>query len=245
MSSNVLDFQMTFAPKAWQDERASWRAVIQLNLVRAVNTILDALIAEMAATRPPSRATGITGGAPSSPPVVMNNILGDVDEDDDDEKTTDSHKQGSSDSHSRSAHSALPLTSQHSMFKLSLSPLRSVETDLKMSLGSGTEEINADSNQFSMATPFDSDPGLYSPATSLIAPKPRRPQEFTVRSMHSWKSAVGNRSKPSSPRAQTSELESLTEVISGCRDDIQALWQDALVTELVRRKQIKLQDSAV
>jgi guanine nucleotide-binding protein alpha-1 subunit len=36
-------FQMSFARRGWEEERMSWRTVIHLNLVRSVNTILDAL----------------------------------------------------------------------------------------------------------------------------------------------------------------------------------------------------------
>ena len=34
---------MSYARQAWEAERTSWRTVIHLNLVRSVNTILDAL----------------------------------------------------------------------------------------------------------------------------------------------------------------------------------------------------------
>lgn len=42
-STTVKIFQMSYARKAWEEERMSWRTVIHLNLVRSVNTILDAL----------------------------------------------------------------------------------------------------------------------------------------------------------------------------------------------------------
>ncbi|KAI5119021.1 hypothetical protein M0805_001880 [Coniferiporia weirii] len=46
-STTLKNFQLTYARKAWQEERASWRAVIQLNLLRSVNLILDLLQHEM------------------------------------------------------------------------------------------------------------------------------------------------------------------------------------------------------
>ncbi|KAL5495940.1 hypothetical protein ACEPAI_1404 [Sanghuangporus weigelae] len=46
-STTLKNFQLTYARKAWQEERDSWRAVIQLNLLRSVNTILDILQREM------------------------------------------------------------------------------------------------------------------------------------------------------------------------------------------------------
>lgn len=37
------DFQIHYAPQSWRDERAAWRAVIQLNLIRSVALVLDAV----------------------------------------------------------------------------------------------------------------------------------------------------------------------------------------------------------
>lgn len=38
---------MTYAQKSWAEERAAWRAVIMLNLVKSVNTVVDILIETM------------------------------------------------------------------------------------------------------------------------------------------------------------------------------------------------------
>lgn len=37
------DFQIHYAPQSWRDERAAWKAVIQLNLIRSVALVLDAI----------------------------------------------------------------------------------------------------------------------------------------------------------------------------------------------------------
>ncbi|TDL27757.1 heterotrimeric G protein alpha subunit [Rickenella mellea] len=42
-STALKNFQLTCAPKQWSQERETWRTVIQLNLTRSINTILDAL----------------------------------------------------------------------------------------------------------------------------------------------------------------------------------------------------------
>ncbi|PFH52074.1 hypothetical protein AMATHDRAFT_57911 [Amanita thiersii Skay4041] len=39
----LLDFQLINSPKAFRTERASWRAVVQLNVVRSIRLILDAM----------------------------------------------------------------------------------------------------------------------------------------------------------------------------------------------------------
>ncbi|EAU82928.2 hypothetical protein CC1G_12358 [Coprinopsis cinerea okayama7 len=43
LGQSESDFQLMFEPKAFQLEKASWRAVIQLNLVRSFHVIIDAL----------------------------------------------------------------------------------------------------------------------------------------------------------------------------------------------------------
>jgi hypothetical protein len=45
---------MQFAQDTWMEERSSWRAVIQLNLVRSINSIVDLLSAELSANNTPT-----------------------------------------------------------------------------------------------------------------------------------------------------------------------------------------------
>lgn len=49
---SISDFQMTYAQRSWAEERASWNAVILLNLARSVNFIVDILTEELDATQP-------------------------------------------------------------------------------------------------------------------------------------------------------------------------------------------------
>jgi len=44
-STTLKNFQLMYTPKAFKAERASWRSVIQLNLIRSIRTILEALAA--------------------------------------------------------------------------------------------------------------------------------------------------------------------------------------------------------
>ncbi|KAF9528505.1 guanine nucleotide binding protein, alpha subunit [Crepidotus variabilis] len=46
-STTIKNFQMTYARKAWIEERSSWKAVILLNLVRSVNIVADILAEEL------------------------------------------------------------------------------------------------------------------------------------------------------------------------------------------------------
>jgi G-protein alpha subunit len=52
------DFQMQYARETWLEERSSWRAIIQLNLIRSVVTLLD-LLGE-ALTHPASNITSVS-----------------------------------------------------------------------------------------------------------------------------------------------------------------------------------------
>ncbi|KAG6884558.1 hypothetical protein C0993_010118 [Termitomyces sp. T159_Od127] len=47
-TATLKNFQLTYARREWSEERASWRAVIQLNLVRNVNCIIEHLNQEIA-----------------------------------------------------------------------------------------------------------------------------------------------------------------------------------------------------
>ncbi|KAF9530617.1 heterotrimeric G protein alpha subunit [Crepidotus variabilis] len=46
-STTLKNFRMRFAPVEWELERNGWRAVVQLNIVRSINTILKVVEAEM------------------------------------------------------------------------------------------------------------------------------------------------------------------------------------------------------
>ncbi|KAI0633064.1 guanine nucleotide binding protein, alpha subunit [Trametes polyzona] len=48
------DFQLAYCRDQWEAERASWRMVVQLNLVRGINQILDLLGEEMAGNTAPA-----------------------------------------------------------------------------------------------------------------------------------------------------------------------------------------------
>ncbi|EIW56415.1 G-alpha-domain-containing protein [Trametes versicolor FP-101664 SS1] len=53
-STTLKNFQLAYCQDQWEAERASWRMVIQLNLVRGINSILDLLAEEMAGGAAPT-----------------------------------------------------------------------------------------------------------------------------------------------------------------------------------------------
>jgi hypothetical protein len=110
---------MRYATEVWKQERASWRAVIQLNLIRSVITIVETLQAEM-------------DNDPISTPEQS-------------DMSTEALLRSSLDAPAyepeATEQSMLdPLTNKHLILKLRLSPLQRVERDLKRRLGASTEE---------------------------------------------------------------------------------------------------------
>ena len=113
---------MKYARAAWKQERASWRAVIQLNLIRSVITIVETLQAEM-------------DGDPIAPLRFNPLNMG-----------PGSLFRRSMDTDSDAFSLEVPppsaqLTDKHRLLKLRLGPLRRVEADLMRQLGAGTEEV--------------------------------------------------------------------------------------------------------
>ncbi|KAJ7190671.1 guanine nucleotide binding protein, alpha subunit [Mycena pura] len=67
-STTLKNFQLMCEPKAFRAERASWRAIIHLNVVRSVRTILDALAVASSAPEalPPSPRSSASSGSRDS-----------------------------------------------------------------------------------------------------------------------------------------------------------------------------------
>ncbi|TBU47929.1 G-alpha-domain-containing protein [Dichomitus squalens] len=225
-STTLKNFQLAFAPKAWKAERASWRAVIQLNLVRSINNILDVLSAEMSkSSNPTSPAT-----SPALRPI-----------------TTESSGAGgnASPSHTQFSHT-------HALLKLRLAPLRRVEADLKQLIGAATDEIGEES---ASTPPFSSAGAGASDDLNAAAPfaegtTRRRHAEFYVRSNDTWRETVRSAYHKLSGNEEAvrgtvvtdgSKLEDATEIIASCADDMKALWEDQVVRDLLKRKRIRME----
>ncbi|KAF7973097.1 hypothetical protein HWV62_16198 [Athelia sp. TMB] len=68
-STTLKNFRMRYARQAWRAERATWTPVVQLNLVRAIRTICEAVVAEGQSFRQTSSSQALSPRA-GSPPVV-------------------------------------------------------------------------------------------------------------------------------------------------------------------------------
>ncbi|KAJ7479363.1 G-protein alpha subunit, partial [Mycena galericulata] len=121
-STVLKNFRLKYAASQWKAELRSWRAVIQLNLVQNVLTILDVMQDRLALPDPAP-----TASAPSSftaPPygrVSIDSTLSDMT--------------------LVSTGRTITLSQKHRVLNLRLSPLRKVEEDLRRRLGAADPEF--------------------------------------------------------------------------------------------------------
>ncbi|KAI0324728.1 G-alpha-domain-containing protein [Cubamyces sp. BRFM 1775] len=229
-STTLKNFQLAFAPKAWRAERASWRAVIQLNLVRSINLILDILSQEMSKAAP----------QPTSP--VSSPFLRPV-------TSQGRHPPPPADQPERSSSpTPFQFTNTHALLKLRLVPLRRVEADLKQLIGAATDEFAPDSAVSFGQTEEANAAVLYDGSAAR-----RRPAEFYVRSNVSWRETLrsayqglhgdSEQQLSSASLDGQSKLEDATEIIASCAEDMQALWTDPVVREVLKRRKIRMEQT--
>ncbi|KAJ8691056.1 hypothetical protein PTI98_010663 [Pleurotus ostreatus] len=222
-STTLKNFRLKYAYQQWLQERASWRAVIQLNVVRSALAILDALQAE-----------------------INNDPLLDPGLDDDDESLEIHPTHHASPASSRlefasyasssssSSPSVVGLSDKHKLLALRLSPLRRIETVLKKRLGAGSEEVRNAPSQDMQATPFES--------PQVPPGKHRRAAEFVVRT---WSDALQGRAAANHhTTADEYDSEEVTEVIARCQEDLITLWNDPVVRKVLSSRRIPIEHSA-
>ena len=143
----------------------------------------------------------------------------------------------------------LQFTHTHALLKLRLAPLRQIETDLKLLIGAATEELPDISglSGSSNTSALPEDPQL---AAAPFEGRARRPGEYYVRANASWREAVRSAyhrlggTDNGDGRAgaiPVERLEGATEIIASCAEDMQALWTDEVVRELLKRRKIKME----
>ncbi|KAI9061527.1 G-alpha-domain-containing protein [Trametes sanguinea] len=253
-STTLKNFQLAFAPKAWKAERASWRAVIQLNLVRSINHILDVLSQEMSKAPSPTSPVQSPFLRPATaqgrhdnqtaPPTNASTIITAASS-----TASDLDRSSSSSSPSPTERSSSPppvqFTNTHALLKLRLVPLRRVEADLKQLIGAATDELAPDSSVSPDGAVEDANAAVLFDGTVSR----RRPAEFYVRSNNSWRDALRSAYQGLHGEGDTravstldgqSKLEDATEIIASCAEDMQALWNDPVVRDVLRRRKIRL-----
>ncbi|KAH8111207.1 hypothetical protein DFH11DRAFT_1729676 [Phellopilus nigrolimitatus] len=182
-------FQLAYARNAWQEERASWRAVVQLNLLRSVNLILDVLQSALA---------GAGSGASSSA-----YLLDDVDDDDATPPPPPA--------------AGLALSETHKLLRLRLAPLRRVQADLERRLGSGAEEpVSVAGGPPTVAAPFDASGAARRPQEFYV--RSSTGWKSALDRLRPRSSSAGSREEAQERARRERDAEESTAIIAGCCD---------------------------
>ncbi|KAI0360284.1 G-alpha-domain-containing protein [Trametes cingulata] len=257
-STTLKNFQLAFAPNAWCAERASWRAVIQLNLVRSINAILDVLAQEMA--RAPSSGSATSpAGSPFLRPTTAQGRIEQQQQQQQYQASAGASLASSRSDSSDPSKPPLQFTNTHALLKLRLVPLRRVEADLKQLIGAATDEHAPDLSVYPSAS---LGAAAVEEANAAVlwdgSPARRRPEEFYVRAGGGWREALrgayqgggkggggggGNGAGGGADAQAQAKLEDATEIIASCAEDMRALWADPVVREVLRRRKIRMEQS--
>ncbi|KAJ7681133.1 guanine nucleotide binding protein, alpha subunit [Mycena rosella] len=245
-STTLRQFQRLYTPTAFRSERILWRAVIQLNIVRSIRTILDAISPD-----PTNNNTNNTSNnnntsprrrRPSVAPSV--NMLALAASTSSPDAGHDYH----SHSHSPSASDGeleidadadsdpestrfsssppplplpLPQESAHAALRTRLLPLRHIEALLIARLVPAHED-----EPTRLDVPFN--------AAGRDTAK-----EIFVRPGNRWKGALGRGARSPERREARDEPQ---ETLHACAPDLIALWGDPRVRDVLRRRKIRLEE---
>ncbi|THV05755.1 G-alpha-domain-containing protein [Dendrothele bispora CBS 962.96] len=233
-STTLKNFRMRYAVTAWEQERNGWRAVVQLNLIRSIMTILSVIETEL--NLHGVKESGVVPGSSQEAEVRRYGSTQDDEPDSPDSPSASTTLHSLSYDHDPQYR----FTDHHQLLLIRLAPLRTVEANLKRWLGQGSEPVPTRNHLPMSATPFDTP----TPPESGLE---RRKNEFAVRC---WRDIV----IPDSRRAENGErnssvhggpdFESCTITIASCRNDMKALWEDRVVQKALEKRRVRLPDSA-
>lgn len=227
----LTDFQLKYAPRAWKQDRLVWTTVVQLNLIRNVNNILDVVSQEMAVQS--AARTDPSSGSDLVPPM----------------------------------HDSF--SEKHKILKLRLAPLRGVQVDLERKLGSGAFEDHGNHGRGRSQSASATGPTEYPLIDGDLLPR-RLPKEFYIRSNNSWKDRLkhglrttgrpssggsihdapgawgGNQREVSLTEGAkgNTDLEDITSIIAGCKEDIKTLWEDGVIQRVLSKKKYRVDESS-
>jgi len=140
------------------------------------------------------------------------------------------------DSQSQSeAHNKVPSTTtteQHRSILLRLTPLKEIEKDLKVFLRASSSETEANPKRIE-----DNEKIKFHLERNKVGF-----QEFSVRSSSGWKSVLEQIQNPQA--GKDSQLHRVAcHVVASCKDDIRWLWNDSVTQEILRNRNLRLEDS--
>ncbi|TFK99903.1 guanine nucleotide binding protein, alpha subunit [Pterulicium gracile] len=201
------------ARREWSEERLAWRSVIQLNLVRMVNQIVDAVSNEISAQAAQTYPDSPTSDDESegATPALLN--------------VTNSKRK-------------LKFSEKHRVLRLRLGPLRTVESDLQRKLG--TEATELYSTDVDTAAPFEDDhPPIRTKKSKEFAVNSSNGWKTALGRFRSLVHQVDSPEQRTSRDAD----DDATNIIASLREDIVSLWEDPVVKELLHRRKTRIEDS--
>ncbi|KAJ3999828.1 guanine nucleotide binding protein, alpha subunit [Lentinula boryana] len=242
LGQSESDFRLEYARGEWEAEKASWKAVVQLNLIRSITSILDAIQAEIDG-EPLSTALELDDlDAPAQPRGSVD-MLSIPDEVEPNPST-------------QSALSAEDIQKLQ-LYRLKLAPLRRVEMDLKLRLGVATEEVTSmDDMPETQSDPGTDTHSLESPDSRhmLRLRKSRRRriqgEEIVVRGLRWTEFLTYGRTRSVSGKTRASfELQETaeggaTDVLAGCKEDMKILWMSGTVRNVLKKRKIEMENNA-
>ncbi|KAJ6557511.1 G-alpha-domain-containing protein [Mycena capillaripes] len=211
-STVLKNFRLKYAPTQWKAELRSWRAVIQLNLIQNVVTILNVMQDRFAAIDSPPENSVAGPSSFISAPWGRTSI---------DSTITDLTSSAGSSAN-------IALTEKHRLLDQRLSRLREVGDELRRRLGAGDEFTFANGTEGAVQGLQDLDD------------EPRKvSREFGVRG---WVGALGLSSNVAKKADEPTPVDEPTEALATLRDDIISLWEDADVRSLLAAKDVRIED---
>jgi hypothetical protein len=212
-----VDFQLTYARKEWSEERAGWRAVIFLNLVRNVNLILLHLENEMADIPYDPEDSQEDLNAPRLARALPRLKF--------------------SEKHRNLKERLAPLTTVQDNLESNLGSA-SLDPRAADAMGAAPFDESDDRRplqEFSINSSNGWKTALDKFRTLRSAPTARTDSATN----DSSSSPVTVTSRRASVRHSEDEI---AEIIASCRDDIKSLWDDDIVGEMLIRRKVRLED---
>ncbi|KAF8999848.1 guanine nucleotide binding protein, alpha subunit [Cyathus striatus] len=213
-TATLKNFQLTYARREWTEERAAWRAVIFLNIVRNVNTIIEHLTAEMSDIPYNPIPDEDEAGPSSYPPKPAARAL-----------------------------PRLKFKDKHRAFKEHLEHLVDVQRDLEDRLGAGAlEPVPTGATQAAPFEEIQNGRRVLQEFSinSSNGWKTALNKFRTLRSdARSENGAINGIAAEKAKQFDDDVAETLAE----CREDIKELWDDSTIQELLSRRKIRLEDS--
>lgn len=223
----MADFRMRYARQAWKEERPNWIPVIQVNLIRAVHMIMDALLTEFRPKSP--HLTRLHKSSRSLAYSEVGSSEGEVDNRTLRTLTSSSDHSGSSVTlRTPTPTHPVQVSEEHHELLARLAPLKRIEALLVHQLGAAAlseDEGDGDGD-------FDG-VGTLTPA-SIARRRMARTGDVTVRG---W--------VPKDERETEGASGEATRVLMSCCKDIEKLWCDDVVRKAVDRKGVKLGEAGV